>query len=100
MTKAIATTLPTGSIESYVSAAFQLPMLTAEEEHDYAVRLRDHDDLDAARALVMSHLRFVVRVARGYSGYGLQQLDLIQEGSVVLMKSVRSFNPDMGVLLV
>jgi RNA polymerase sigma-32 factor len=100
MTKAIATTLPTGSIESYVSAAFQLPMLTAEEEHDYAVRLRDHDDLDAARALVMSHLRFVVRVARGYSGYGLPQQDLIQEGSVGLMKAVRRFNPDMGVRLV
>jgi RNA polymerase sigma-32 factor len=100
MSNAIAKTLPTGSIESYVSAAFQLPMLTAEEEHDYAVRLRDHNDLDAARALVLSHLRFVVRVARGYSGYGLPQQDLIQEGSVGLMKAVRRFDPDMGVRLV
>jgi RNA polymerase sigma-32 factor len=100
MTKAIATTLPTGSIDSYVNAAFQLPMLTAEEEHDYAVRLRDNNDLEAARALVMSHLRFVVRVARGYSGYGLPQQDLIQEGSVGLMKAVRRFNPEMGVRLV
>lgn len=100
MTKAIATTLPTGSIDSYVNGAFQLPMLTAEEEHDYAVRLRDDNDLEAARALVMSHLRFVVRVARGYSGYGLPQQDLIQEGSVGLMKAVRRFNPEMGVRLV
>ncbi|MEJ2330698.1 MAG: RNA polymerase sigma factor RpoH [Gammaproteobacteria bacterium] len=100
MTNAIATTLPTGSIESYVSAAFQLPMLTAEEEHDYAVRLRNENDLEAARALVLSHLRFVVRVARGYSGYGLPQQDLIQEGSVGLMKAVRRFDPDMGVRLV
>ena len=100
MTRAIATALPTGSIESYVNAAFQLPMLTAEEEHDYAVRLRDHNDLEAARALVLSHLRFVVRVARGYSGYGLPQQDLIQEGSVGLMKAVRRFDPEMGVRLV
>jgi RNA polymerase sigma-32 factor len=100
MTKAIATTLPTGSIDSYVSAAFQLPMLTAEQEREYALRLRDHDDLEAARALVMSHLRFVVRVARGYSGYGLPQQDLIQEGSVGLMKAVRRFDPEMGVRLV
>ena len=100
MTKAIATTYPTGSIDSYVSAAFQLPMLTAEQEREYALRLRDHDDLEAARALVMSHLRFVVRVARGYSGYGLPQQDLIQEGSVGLMKAVRRFDPEMGVRLV
>ncbi|MEJ2310097.1 MAG: RNA polymerase sigma factor RpoH [Gammaproteobacteria bacterium] len=100
MTKAIATALPTGSIDSYVNAAFRLPMLTAEEEHDYAVRLRDHNDLEAARALVLSHLRFVVRVARGYSGYGLPQQDLIQEGSVGLMKAVRRFDPEMGVRLV
>lgn len=100
MTKAIATTLPTGSIDSYVNAAFQLPMLTADEEHDYAMRLRDHDDLGAARALVMSHLRFVVRVARGYNGYGLPQPDLIQEGTVGLMKAVRRFDPDKGVRLV
>jgi RNA polymerase sigma-32 factor len=93
-------TLPTGSINAYISAAYQLPMLSAEEEHELAVRLRDNNDLDAARALVMSHLRFVIKVARGYSGYGLALPDLIQEGSVGLMKAVRRFDPDMGVRLV
>ena len=97
---AIPMTLPTGNMEAYVSAAFQLPMLSAEEEHDLAVRLRDRNDLEAARALVMSHLRFVVRIARGYSGYGLPQNDLVQEGTVGLMKAVRRFDPDMGVRLV
>ena len=97
---AIPMTLPTGNMEAYISAAFQLPMLSAEEEHDFAVRLRDNGDLAAARALVTSHLRFVVRVARGYSGYGLPQNDLIQEGTVGLMKAVRRFDPDMGVRLV
>ena len=92
--------LPTGNMDAYISAAFQLPMLSAEEEHDLAVRLRDRQDLNAARALVLSHLRFVVRVARGYSGYGLPQNDLIQEGTVGLMKAVRRFDPDMGVRLV
>ncbi|MCG6964914.1 MAG: RNA polymerase sigma factor RpoH [Chromatiaceae bacterium] len=97
---AIPMTLPTGNMEAYISAAFQLPMLSAEEEHDLAVRLRERNDLAAARALVMSHLRFVVRIARGYSGYGLPQSDLIQEGTVGLMKAVRRFDPDMGVRLV
>jgi RNA polymerase sigma-32 factor len=97
---AIPMTLPTGNMEAYISAAFQLPMLSAEEEHDFAVRLRDNGDLAAARALVTSHLRFVVRVARGYSGYGLPQNDLIQEGTVGLMKAVRRFDPDIGVRLV
>jgi len=97
---AIPMTLPTGSMDAYISAAFQLPILSAEEEHELAVRLRDHQDLDAARSLVMAHLRFVVRIARGYSGYGLPQHDLIQEGSVGLMKAVRRFDPDMGVRLV
>jgi RNA polymerase sigma-32 factor len=92
--------LPTGSMESYISAAFQLPMLSAEEEHELAVRWRDQKDLEAARQLVLSHLRFVVRIARGYSGYGLPQNDLIQEGTVGLMKAVRRFDPDMGVRLV
>ena len=98
--KAIALNLPTGSLEAYINGAFQLPMLSAEEERGYAVRLRDHNDLEAARALVMAHLRFVVRVARGYSGYGLQQQDLIQEGTVGLMKAVKRFNPDNNVRLV
>ena len=76
-------TLPTGSMEAYVSAAFQLPMLTAERERELALQLRDEQNLEAARELVMSHLRFVVRIARGYSGYGLSQNDLVQEGTVV-----------------
>ncbi len=97
---AIPVNLSTGSMDAYISAAYQLPMLTADEEHELAVRLRDHNDLDAARALVLSHLRFVIRIARGYSGYGLALPDLIQEGSVGLMKAVRRFNPDMGVRLV
>jgi len=97
---AIPVSLPTGSIEAYIGAAYQLPMLTAEEEHDLAVRLRDNNDLEAARIMVMSHVRFVIRIARGYSGYGLALPDLIQEGTVGLMKAVRRFNPDMGVRLV
>ena len=102
MTKelAIPLSLPTGNMDAYISAAFQLPILSAEEEHELAVRLRDRQDLDAARTLVMSHLRFVVRIARGYSGYGLPQNDLVQEGTVGLMKAVRRFDPDMGVRLV
>ncbi len=97
---AIPMTLPTGNMDAYISAAFQLPVLSADEEHELAVRLRDRQDLDAARSLVMAHLRFVVRIARGYSGYGLPQHDLIQEGTVGLMKAVRRFDPDMGVRLV
>lgn len=99
-TATIPSILPTGSMDSYVSAAFQLPMLSAEQEHELAVRLQERQDLDAARQLVLSHLRFVVRIARGYNGYGLPQQDLIQEGTVGLMKAVRRFNPDMGVRLV
>jgi len=97
---AIANTLPTGSIDAYISAAYQLPMLSAEEERSLAVRLQEEGDLEAARALVMSHLRFVIRIARGYSGYGLALPDLIQEGTVGLMKAVRRFDPDHGVRLV
>ncbi|MEJ1297759.1 MAG: RNA polymerase sigma factor RpoH [Candidatus Sedimenticola sp. (ex Thyasira tokunagai)] len=97
---AIPSTLPTGSIDAYISAAYQLPMLSVDEERSLANRLRDNDDLEAARALVLSHLRFVIRVARGYSGYGLALPDLIQEGTVGLMKAVRRFNPDMNVRLV
>jgi RNA polymerase sigma-32 factor len=97
---AISNALPTGSIDAYISAAFQLPMLSAEEEHELAVRLRDENDLQAAQALVMSHLRFVVRIARSYSGYGLALPDLVQEGTVGLMKAVKRFDPNMGVRLV
>jgi RNA polymerase sigma-32 factor len=99
-TATIPSVLPTGSMDSYISAAFQLPMLTAEQEHDLAVRWHERQDLDAARQLVLAHLRFVVRIARGYNGYGLPQNDLVQEGSVGLMKAVRRFDPNMGVRLV
>jgi len=92
--------LPTGSIDAYISAAYQLPMLSPEEEYNLATRLQKNNDLDAARAMVMSHIRFVIRVARGYSGYGLALPDLIQEGTVGLMKAVRRFDPEMGVRLV
>ena len=92
--------MPTGNIDAYISAAYQLPMLTAEEEHDLAVRFRDKGDLEAARAMVMSHVRFVIRIARGYNGYGLPMSDLIQEGTVGLMKAVRRFDPEQGVRLV
>ncbi len=92
--------LPTGSIESYISSVNQVPILTLEEEQELARRFRDEEDIEAARALVMSHLRFVVKIARGYNGYGLPQADLIQEGNVGLMKAVKRFDPEMGVRLV
>ncbi len=92
--------LPTGSLESYISGVNQIPMLTLEEEQELAQKFRDEEDLEAARRLVMSHLRFVVRVARGYSGYGLPQADLIQEGNIGLMKAVKRFDPEVGVRLV
>ncbi len=100
MNETMSLTLSSGSLESYISSAFKIPILTAKQERDYALQLRDHDDLDAAKSLVLPHLRFVVRIARGYSGYGLQQQDLIQEGTVGLMKAVRRFDPDKGVRLV
>ncbi|MAW25144.1 MAG: RNA polymerase sigma factor RpoH [Gammaproteobacteria bacterium] len=92
--------LPGGQIEAYIQAVSQIPILTAEEEKEIADRLYYDNDLDAARSLVMSHLRFVVHIARSYSGYGLPQADLIQEGNVGLMKAVKRFNPEMGVRLV
>ncbi|MBL1142185.1 MAG: RNA polymerase sigma factor RpoH [Proteobacteria bacterium] len=92
--------LPTGSIESYISSVNQVPILSLEEEQVLARRFRDEEDIEAARALVMSHLRFVVKIARGYNGYGLSQADLIQEGNVGLMKAVKRFDPDVGVRLV
>jgi RNA polymerase sigma-32 factor len=94
------TALPSGSMDAYISAAFQLPMLSADEEKSLAIRLRDHKDLQAAQTLITSHIRFVVRIARNYSGYGLALPDLIQEGTVGLMKAVKRFDPDMGVRLV
>ena len=89
-----------GSIESYVSAVSSIDMLTAEQEKSLAVRLFENEDLEAARALVMSHLRFVVHIAKSYAGYGLPQADLIQEGNIGLMKAVKRFDPNVGVRLV
>jgi len=94
------TLVPTGNIDAYIGAAYQIPVLTPDEERRLAERLRDQGDMEAARRLVLSHLRFVIRIARGYLGYGLPLPDLIQEGSVGLMKAVRRFEPDMGVRLV
>lgn len=92
--------VPQGSIEGYIRAANEYPMLTAEEEKELAERLYYHEDIEAAKKLVLSHLRFVIHVARGYSGYGLPQADLIQEGNIGLMKAVKRFNPEVGVRLV
>jgi RNA polymerase sigma-32 factor len=89
-----------GSLEAYVSAVHQIPMLTQEEEQSLARRYTAEADLDAAKQMVLAHLRFVVHVARGYSGYGLQVGDLIQEGNIGLMKAVKRFDPDQGVRLV
>ena len=97
---AVANPSALGSIDSYIQAVNRFPMLTAEEEHDYAVRFRDTEDLEAARRLVLSHLRLVVSIARGYLGYGLPHADLIQEGNVGLMKAVKRFDPERGVRLV
>ena len=89
-----------GSLEAYIGAVHQIPVLSVEDEQALARRLRDHDDLDAARELVLSHLRFVVHVARGYNGYGLPLGDLIQEGNIGLMKAIKRFDPNVGVRLV
>lgn len=96
----IALAIPVGNLDTYISSAYQLPILTAEEEKDLAIRLREHRDLDAARKLVVHHLRFVIKIARSYSGYGLALADLIQEGNIGLMKAVKRFDPDLNVRLV
>ena len=96
----LALPLPTGNLDQYIHAAFKFPVLSADEEHSLALRLKNDDDLDAARELVMSHLRFVVHIARGYNGYGLALGDLVQEGNIGLMKAVKRFDPDAGVRLV
>jgi RNA polymerase sigma-32 factor len=88
-----------GSLEQYIQAVNCVPMLTAEEESELANRYRSLNDLDAAKQLVLSHLRVVVSVARGYAGYGLPQADLIQEGNIGLMKAVKRFEPNRGVRL-
>lgn len=92
--------LSVGTFDSYLNLIAQMPKLSAEQEHELALRYRDRGDLEAARELVMSNLRFVVHVARGYSGYGLPMADIVQEGNIGLMKAVKRFDPDMGVRLV
>ena len=89
-----------GNIDSYISAVNRLPMLSHDEEISLSRRLRDDNDLAAAQSLVLSHLRLVVSIARGYLGYGLPHADLIQEGNIGLMKAVKRFDPDQGVRLV
>ena len=91
---------PLGSFEAYAERISRIPVLTREQELELASRFRNDEDLEAARTLVMSHLRFVLHIARGYSGYGLPIGDLVQEGNVGLMKAVKRFQPDMGVRLV
>ncbi len=91
---------PVGSLDAYIHAVGAIPVLPAAEEAGLARRLRDEGDLMAARELVLSHLRFVVHIARGYTGYGLPLSDLIQEGNIGLMKAVKRFDPDVGVRLV
>ena len=91
---------PLGNLDAYISAANRLPLLTLQEEQQFARQLRDNNDVDAAGKLVLSHLRLVVSIARQYLGYGLPHGDLIQEGNVGLMKAVKRFDPDQGVRLV
>jgi len=91
---------PLGSFDAYAERISRIPVLTREQEVELAARFREDEDLDAARTLVMSHLRFVLHIARGYSGYGLPIGDLVQEGNVGLMKAVKRFDPEMGVRLV
>ncbi len=89
-----------GSLDTYISAVNRVPMLAADEEADLARRVRGENDLEAAKRMILSHLRFVVHVARGYQGYGLGIADLIQEGNIGLMKAVKRFDPEQGVRLV
>jgi RNA polymerase sigma-32 factor len=97
---ALTTGQQSASLEGYVHAVGTIPMLDAEKEKALATRLHEEGDLDAAKQLIMSHLRFVVHIAKSYSGYGLPQADLIQEGNIGLMKAVKRFNPEVGVRLV
>jgi RNA polymerase sigma-32 factor len=92
--------MPTGSLEAYIQTVNRFPLLSLEEEQSLARRWRERQDLEAARQLVLSHLRLVVALARGYLGYGLPHADLIQEGNIGLMKAVKRFDPDRGVRLV
>ena len=92
--------VPTGNISGYITTANSVPMLTAEEERALAIDLQENGNVEAARKLILPHLRFVIHVARGYSGYGLNIADLIQEGNIGLMKAVKRFDPSVGVRLV
>jgi len=94
------TLVPGGNLAAYIHAVSAFPVLSAERERELAERLHHHDDLDAARTLVLSHLRFVVHIARSYAGYGLPLADIIQEGNVGLMKAVKRFDPSKGVRLI
>ena len=100
MSTALMPTVSASSLESYIQSVNRYPLLSLEEEQELARRWRDHEDVDAARKLVLSHLRVVVSTARHYMGYGLPQADLIQEGNIGLMKAVKRFDPDRGVRLV
>jgi RNA polymerase sigma-32 factor len=102
MTHSLTFLLPsaTGSLETYIQSVKRFPMLSVEDEQNLGRRLRDENDLEAAKQLVLSHLRVVVSIARNYQGYGLPQADLIQEGNIGLMKAVKRFDPDRGVRLV
>src|SRR5258708_12478694 len=97
MTRTMTLPVPVGSLESYIQAVNRFPILSLEEERDLARKFRYENDVEAARQLVLSHLRLVVAIARGYMGYGLPQGDLIQEGNIGLMKAVKRFDPERGV---
>ncbi len=100
MTRTMSLPVPVGSLESYIQAVNRFPLLSFEEERNLARKYRAENDVEAARQLVLSHLRLVVAIARGYMGYGLPQGDLIQEGNIGLMKAVKRFDPERGVRLV
>ena len=97
---ALPVNLSVGTFDAYLNVVRQMPKLTVEQERELALKFRDNGDLEAARELVMTNLRFVIHVARGYSGYGLSMPDIIQEGNIGLMKAVKRFDPDVGVRLV
>ena len=94
---ALPVNLSVGTFDAYLNLVRQMPRLTSDQERELTLKFRDHGDLEAARELVMTNLRFVVHVARGYSGYGLSMPDIIQEGNIGLMKAVKRFDPDVGV---
>src|SRR5258707_12192723 len=99
-TRTMSLPVPVGSLESYIQAVNRFPILSFEKERELARKFRSENDVEAARALVLSHLRLVVAIARAYMGYGLPQGDLIQEGNIGLMKAVKRFDPERGVRLV